>query len=315
MEKVTAVHPAKELGLLKSVLVGSDFSEASWKPLRHAISIARHFHAKLYMAHIVSSVGLTIAGPEALNLATDAARRDVEKMERDLVESGALAGLSHELIVRQGDVWEELQAIIHEKQADAIVIGTHGRQGIDKLVLGSTAEQIFREADNLVVTVGPHSRLDGPLESGGRVQSILFPTDFGGASLHALPHAISFANHFGARLVLLHVAPVMPIPEGFSWSTAPDGVEQMREEARGKVLKKLREFASEGAPLTVAPEFMVEFGKHGEQILRVANHLKTDLIIMGLDHSKHGRAVSHLPQTTAYKVATEAHCSVLTVRN
>lgn len=309
------VLPAKDFGL-KSVLVGSDFSEAALKPLRHAISVARHFHAKLYVAHVVSSVGLTIAGPEALELATDAASRDVEKVERKLTESGALDGVPHEFIVREGgDVWEQLNAIIREKHIEIIVIGTHGRQGIDKLVLGSTAEQIFREADNLVLTVGPHSRLDGPLESADGVRSILFPTDFGEASLHALPQAISFANHFGAKLVLLHVAPVMPIPEGFHWSTAPNTPGQMREDARQKIVKKLREFIVEGGALSVPPEFVVEFGKHGEQILRVAHQLKTDLIVMGLDHSKHGRAASHLPQTTAYKVATEAHCSVLTVRS
>lgn len=314
MANAAAVHPMKELGL-KSVLVGGDFSEASRKPLRHAVSIARHFHAKLYVAHVVSSVGLTIAGPEAVNMVTDAASRDAAEFERKLVESGTLAGVSHEFLVRQGDIWEELQGIIRERQVDLIVIGTHGRQGIDKLVLGSTAERIFREADNLVMTVGPHSRLDSPLEGAGGVRSLLFPTDFGEASLHALGQAISFANHFGARLVLLHVAPVMPIPESFSWSSAPENIEQMREDARQKVLKKLREFVAEGAPLCVPPEFMVEFGKHGEQILRVAHQLKTDLIIMGLDHSRHGRAASHLPQTTAYKVATEARCSVLTVRN
>src|SRR5215470_3457435 len=193
------VLAAKDLGL-KSVLVGNDFSEASRKPLRHAVSIARHFRAKLYLAHVVSSVGLTIAGPEALELATDAAGRDVGKLERDLVESGALADVSHEFIVRQGEVWEELQAIIREKQVEMVVIGTHGRQGIDKMVLGSTAEQIFREADNLVLTVGPHSRLDAPLEPTGAVQSLLFPTVCGEACFascgtgHADSRRLSLVN-------------------------------------------------------------------------------------------------------------------------
>jgi nucleotide-binding universal stress UspA family protein len=223
--------------------------------------------------------------------------------------------VSHEFIVREGNVWEELRAVIREKQVDLVVVGTHGRQGIEKLVLGSVAEQIFREADGLVLTVGPHSRLDAPLEGTDGVGSILFPTDFGEASPHALPHAISFCNHFGARLVLLHVAPVMPIPETFSWSRTPDDITQMREDAHQKALKRLHEFVSESAPLSAAPEFLVEFGKHGESILRVARSLKTDLIIMGLNHSKHAGALSHVPQTTAYKVVTEAHCSVLTVRN
>ena len=89
----------------------------------------------------------------------------------------------------------------------------------------------------------------------------------------------------------------------------------MREDARQKALKRMHEFVSGSAPLSAAPEFLVEFGKHGESILRVARSVKADLIILELDHSKHGVAMSHLPQTTAYRIATEANCSVLTVRN
>jgi len=306
--------PSVDIGL-KSVLVASDFTEASSKPLRHAISIARHFHARFYLAHVVSSVGFTIAGADAIESASDAARRDLAELERKLVEKGDLANLSHEFLVRQGDVWEELRAVIREKQAELVVIGTHARHGIERLVLGSVAEQIFREADGLVLTVGPHSQPDAPLESTDGVRSFLFPTDFSEASFRTLSQAISFSNHFRARLVLLHVAPVMPIPESFSWSTAPNDINDLREQARQKALKKLDEFVSEGAPLSVKPELMVEFGKHGEQILRVARSLRADLIVLGLDHTKHGRAVAHLPTTTTYKVVSEAYCAVLTVRN
>src|SRR5215475_6019874 len=115
---------AREEFRLKSILVGSNFSEESQKPLRHAITLARHFGAKLTVAHVVSSVGLTITGPEAIGLAVDAAVRDVAAAERRLVESGALAGVSHEFIVRQGDIWEELQRVIREKKIESIVIGT-----------------------------------------------------------------------------------------------------------------------------------------------------------------------------------------------
>ena len=300
---------------LKSVLVATDFTQASSKPLRHGISIARHYRARFYLAHIVSSVGFTIAGADALELASAGARKDVAELEGKLAERGDLAGLSHEFIVRQGDIWDELGAIIREKQVDLVVIGTHGRHGVSKVILGSVAEQIFREADGLVLTVGPHSQPDAPLESTEATRSFLFPTDFTETSFRALPHAISFANHFGARLVLLHVAPIMPIPESFSWSTAPDDITGMREEARQNALKTLGELVSMSAPLAVKPELMVEFGKHGEQILRVARLLKADLIVLGLDHSKHGRLAAHLPATTTYEVVSNAHCSVLTVRH
>ena len=84
-----------------------------------------------------------------------------------------------------------------------MVIGTHGRGSLGKLLLGSTAEQIFRHADCFVDTVGPGSYKDSLVEKTEAVRPFLFATDFGAASSHALPYAISFANHFGAKLVVL----------------------------------------------------------------------------------------------------------------
>ena len=292
----------------RSVLVAIDFSEASLKAQRHAISIARHFHATFYMAHVVSSVGLNMAGADALEMATKVTHREMAELERNLVKNGELAGLSHDFIVRQGDIWEELETIIRAHRVEIIVIGTQGRHGIEKVVLGSVAEKIFREADQLVLTVVPHSKPEAPLESTDEIRSFLFPTDFSDASLKALPHAISFCNHFGARLVLLHVAPP-------SRSTTPGSILGEQENARHELLARLQGFLPSNASLSAAPEFMVEFGNHGEQIVNTALSLKSDLIILGLDHSKHGRAVSHLPRTTTYGVVCQAPCSVLTVRN
>jgi len=81
--------------------------------------------------------------------------------------------------------------IVHPRDSD-LVIGTHGRHNLEKLFLGSVAERIFREAVQLVLTVGPHSKPDAPIEGTGRTQSFLFPTDFSDASLKALPHAFHF---------------------------------------------------------------------------------------------------------------------------
>jgi len=293
---------------LKSVLVATDFSEASRKAQRHAISIARHFHAKFYMAHIISSVGLNMAGADALELASIVTRREMAELEESLVGKGALAGFSHGFILRQGDVWEELEVIIRTHQIQLIVIGTHGRHNLEKLFLGSVAERIFREAVQLVLTVGPHSKPDAPIEGTAERRSFLFPTDFSDASLKALPHAISFSNHFGARLVFLHVAP-------FSGATTLGGILKEQEDARLKLLTRLRDFLPSGASLSLTPEFIIEFGDHGEQILNTAHSLKADLIILGLDHTRHGRGVSHLPTTTTYAVVCKAPCSVLTVRS
>jgi nucleotide-binding universal stress UspA family protein len=306
-DKMTTLNMSNDMSF-RSILMATDFSEASLKAQRHAISIARHFHAKFYMAHIISSVGLNMAGADALELAASVTRREMAELERHLIQNGGLADLSHEFIVRQGDIWEELEDIIREHHVEIIVIGTQGRHGIEKFVLGSVAEKIFREADQLVLTVGPHSKPDAPLEGSDGTRPFLFPTNFSEASKKALPHAISFCNHFGAKLVLLHVAPA-------SRATTPGSILGEQEIARCELLARLQVFLPSDVPLSVTPEFMVEFGDHGEQILNAAQSLKSDLIIMGLDHSRHGRAVSHLPRTTTYQVVCQAPCSVLTARN
>jgi nucleotide-binding universal stress UspA family protein len=310
---MSLVAPAAKVGV-KSVLIATDFSEASEKPLRHALAIARHYGSKFYLAHVVSSLGFRLAGPEAENAATESTWRDARELEGNLVQSGALAGLSHQIIICQGNVWEQLLRVVQHEQVDLMVIGTHGRRGAGKLLLGSVAEQIFRHADCLVLTVGPGSDPESPVEGARPMRPFLFATDFGKSSLHALPHAISFANHFGTKLVLLHVLPTAPVPESPYRCTVDDFL-KMKEVARLAGLRRLGELTSQNAALTSKPEFMIEFGLPSDRILRAAETLEADLIIMGLHRSTHIATASHMPSATAYEVVCGAGCPVLTVRS
>jgi nucleotide-binding universal stress UspA family protein len=299
---------------LKSVLIAFDFSEASRKPLNHALAIARHYGAKFYLAHVVSGIGYAIAGQEALSLAAERTRRTAQLLEQELVDSGALAGLRYEFIILEGDVWEQLDLLIREKQVDMVVVGTHGRGALGKLLLGSVAEQVFRHADCLVATVGPGSYEDSLVEKPKPIRPFLFPTDFGPSSLHALPYAVSLSNHFGARLIVLHVLPVAPIPDGFHWSTTGD-LTQMRDEARMASQRQFDALNLQHTRMAIQPEFMVKYGTPGEQILLASHALKADLIILGLQHPGHMEGASHMPWDLAYKVVCDAHCPVLTIRN
>ncbi len=300
---------------VRSVLIATDFSQASEKPLRHALAIAHHYGAKFYVAHVISSLGFMMAGPEAITAAEEAVSRDAARLEDDLIRSGALGGLQYHFVVSQGLVWAELEATIREENIDLVVIGTHARHGMGKLLLGSVAEKIFRHADCMVLTVGPGSYEDSRVDIPRGNRTFLFATDFGEASLHALPAAISSANEFGARLVLLNVVPAIGPPERDAWCTATDVV-QMREAARRTALSRLAALTRNGA-LDVEPEFIVEAGTAtpvSEQILDTAERVKAEVIIMGLHHSKYVETVSHMPWATAYDVVCGAACPVLTVR-
>jgi nucleotide-binding universal stress UspA family protein len=293
---------------VKSVLIATDFSEASDKALRHGLAIARHYGAKLYLVHVVSSLGFTLVGPDAINLATEIVSRDACELENRLVQSGVLNGMRHEVIIRQRKVWDELAKIIDQERIELVVIGTHARRGLGKLLLGSVAEHIFRHASCLVLTVGPGSLQEPPVGSAREIGPFLFATDFSKASLHALPYAISSANHFGTKLVLLHVVSNIPMPEGVARPSAGDVVE-MREKIRLNSFHRLEELVCQKLKLTAAPEFVVEFGLPADKILHTAQNFKSDAIILGLHRS------TRIPWATAYQVVCGACCSVLTVRD
>jgi nucleotide-binding universal stress UspA family protein len=298
---------------VKSVLLAFDFSEASSKPLRHALAIARHFGAKFHLVHVVSSIGYTIAGSQALHLAIDASRRDLHQLQQQLLTSGALTGLASEFILKDGNVSEQLEEVIKEKHIDVVVVGTHGRGGLGKLLLGSVAEEIFRNAGCFVVTVGPCSYEDALVNKAEPVRPFLFPTDFSAASLTALPYAVSFANQFRARLVLMHVQPAAPIPQGFHWSRTGD-LQEMREAVRRTTRQRLEELIEQNGTTAVRPESMVRFGIVSEQILQASHELNADLVVLGLQEPTH-RESSHAPWAAAYKVVCGARCPVLTIRN
>lgn len=101
--------------------------------------------------------------------------------------------------------------------------------------------------------------MDSLIEKPKPVHPFLFPTNFTPAFLHALPYAISLSNHFGAKLVVLHVLPPAPIPEGFHWSTTGD-LTQMRDEARLASQQKFDALNLQNTQLAIQPEFMVKYG-------------------------------------------------------
>jgi nucleotide-binding universal stress UspA family protein len=304
--------PALDLRL-KSVLLATDLSPASVKPLHHALAIARHYGARLYIAHVVSAAPYLMAGPEALELGCQGACRDVQQLQSDLRRDGSLDGLDHEFIVQRGCVWDELQTIILQKQIGLVVVGTHGRRGLEKLILGSVAEEIFRGVDCPVLTVGPHCYREAGVEFPAETRSYLFATDFSEASLGALPHAISFASRMKATLILLHVVTAGSIPQLAGWDSASEII-LMRENARMTCMRRLEQLVPCDDEMPIETEFVVQFGIPSEKILQVALDKKVDLIILGLRRSSLAGTISHRPWATAYEVVSGAGCPVLTVR-
>jgi nucleotide-binding universal stress UspA family protein len=292
----------------RSVLIATDFSQPSEKALCHSLALARFYGSRFCLAHVVSSLGLTIAGPGAIAACEEAVQREAAQLEASLVRTGALTGIQYKFIVRQGELWPELREIIREESTDLLVVGTHGRQGAGKLFFGSVAEQIFRQAGCPVLIFGPHSQQLPWVGSPSRTRTFLFATDFGPTSLHGLPQAIAAANQFGAKLAFLSIIPAAP-------SSIEEALTDWQEDARMRTLQRLTELADDTG-LDTRPQLYVEFKSArpvSEQILETAGKLRADLIIMGLHDSAHTGIISHLDLATTYDVVCQAGSPVLTV--
>ena len=292
----------------RSILIATDFSEASEKALRYSLALARFYESKFCLAHVVSSLGLTMAGPGAIAACEEAVARQAAELEDSLIQTGALTGIQHKFILRHGELWPELQEIIRQESADLLVVGTHGRHGMTKLFFGSIAEQIFRQADCPVLTFGPHTDGRPWFGTPSTHRTFLFATDFGPASLHGLPQAIAAANQFGAKLAFLSIIPAAPSSTG---EALTDG----QGDARMRTLQRLAELA-DNAGLDTRPELHAEFRSAepaSEKILETADKLRADLIIMGLHDSAHTGIISHLDLATTYDVVCQAGSPVLTV--
>jgi nucleotide-binding universal stress UspA family protein len=210
-------------------------------------------------------------------------------------------GVEHEVLVEEGEVWPALASVIREKGIDLVVIGTRGRTGIKKFLLGSEAEKILRQAPCPVLTVGP--QLSRHLPRGGDISEILYATDLSAESMVAAPYAISLAQEYQAHLTLLHVI----TPQHVGDLVAPHELMASSERLLHNMVPAEAEFWCE-------PDYVVEQGDPAAKILEIADHKRTDLIVLGVRRPSVLGVAAHLPGATVHKVVTQATCPVLTVR-
>jgi nucleotide-binding universal stress UspA family protein len=252
--------------------------------------------------HVLTPVPLAYAAPESAAAAIEGLEEGAQTgMQR---VDAQLAEVAHEtMLVRDESVWRAVEQVLSECEIDLLILGTHGRTGAIKLLLGSVAEELFRRASVPVLSIGPSVRKG--VHGGGQFRRVLFATDFTAEAQAAAPYAISMAQENQARLVLLHV---MRDPDTRSnRRTSQDSV--------ANVMHQLCEMVPVEAELWCRPEATVRFGNPAERILEAAEELEADLIVLGVrDAAGHMGAATHLERTTAHKAVAHAPCPVLTVR-
>jgi len=287
----------------KNILFATDFSLAADAAAPFAIQMARSYGAKVCGVHVNPFENYALAAPEARSAMAQAAEKEIKEHNQHLEEQ--LKSVEHEVVIGEGNIWEVISNLIKEKEIDLIVLGTRGRTGLAKALLGSVAEQILRQAPCPVLTVGPHVTarpfVNGQPEEAAKLREILCATDLAADRPPAALYAISLAQENQAHLALLHVIE----------NRKTGGLVHPAELADSE-LHKLRELVPPEAELWCEPGCMVERGIPAERILHVARQLRADLIVLGVRPAT--VLATHLNIGTVHTVVSQARCPVLTVR-
>ena len=289
------------------ILCPVDFSEFSRHALDCAIGIARWYGAEVTALHVVPPI--TAAAPptgEGLYPPLVFSEEDLQQFRHEL---DAFAGLpavpALDTRVSQGNATSEIVRLAKELPADLLVMGTHGRSGFERLMLGSVTEKVLRKSPCPVLTVPPRAPAVVPVN--GLFSRVICAVDFSPASLRALALAQSLAGEAAAGLCVLHVlepvsvfAPV-PAAEAKAGATA----ERCRE-ARHRI----DELIGDDARAFTDVADVIVAGKAYQEILRVALEQRADLIVIGAHGGPRG-----LPAfgSTTNHVVRQATCPVLTV--
>jgi len=281
---------------INNILFLTDFSPASTVALRHARSVARRFDSKVYVIHVVEPP--LAAPPSASFYEAVSMREDAQKKLNSLLSKDKLNDVVHEVILAEGSVWPTVQQIIAEKKIDLVLVGTHGRKGFRKMMLGSVAEEIYRKANCPVLTVGPENPANPENEM--RPRCILLATALGDEAYRASDYAVAMAWWQAAELIVLHVIEDNRVSD---FGRA--------EQQRLASLARMDGLIPPELPLASKPTMVVARGSAADEILRAARTYRADLIVIGLHGGK--RMAGHLPSTVAYRVVCQAPCPVLTV--
>ena len=268
--------------MFETIVFATDLSFTADDVVPYVIETARVYRSKVYAMHVRTS--------EWGGMQQEAVKRLKDR----------LGSIPHEVVIKDGDVRITLLNFVQQENIDLIVVGTHGRAGLGRVLLGSVAEAIFREAPCPVLTVGPRILQNETWTP--KITEILYATDLTPISAAAARYAVSMAQENQGRLTILHV---QPKPEANGLAKSQDHVTS--------TLRRLQELIPTASELWCEPYCMVEEGDAAERILEVAAKYEADTIVLGIRPHSVGLA-THLIRPTAHRIVVRAACPVLTVR-
>src|ERR1017187_3311105 len=285
---------------LKDILYATDFSPSAIAALPYVRGIAKRYGSTVHVLHVRSSISITFVTPGMVPDVMEMEER-VEKEQTEEIHK-LFKGIPHDVVFENRSLLVVLEELFAANSMDLVVIGTRGRTGLAKVLLGSVAAEILRRAPCPVLTVGPHCT--GSAKDHLKMQEIIYATDFSPEAAAAAPYAISLAQENQAELVLLNV---------IKRTDAADFVHP--EQYINSTYRLLQNLIPPKAELWCTPRCIVTDGVPADAILKIAGERNPDLIVLGVKDVDRIMAVAtHLARATAQQIIANACCPVLTVR-
>ncbi len=294
------------------VLCPTDLSEAALPPLTYAAALARWYEARLTVLHVLPPPAPLPASMAGFNVAFDVMPPPPRDVLREALQAAAArAGAETPHLALEIVDGDPATAIVDQavaQRADIVVLGTHGRSGFERFMIGSIAEKVLRKAPCPVLTVPPH--MPAASASDVHVRHVLCAVDFSEASLQAFGFALALARQARASLTAVHAIEwlVEDEPPTHVRFNVPEYRAHRIDEARQRLQALIDSEVKGAVPATA----LVPVGRAHREILEAADDAGADLIVMGMQGR--GGLGAALFGSTTQQVVRGATCPVLTTR-
>jgi nucleotide-binding universal stress UspA family protein len=273
--------------VVRNIAIATDFSPWSNRAMQHALVVAHRFGAILHFVHTVRRSEFAFV-PDLMAPLDEVAERDCENLMAILHAAHSLDGIEHRCWNLCGECSAMFGDFVRDQKIDLMVVGTRGRSGILKFLLGSIAEEISHCVPCPVLEVGPGSR-DATVQL--EVKKVLFATDLSAESAAAIPYVLTAAKTWGSEIDVLQL--------GVSLSSK-------RQHLTEEFIHKMQ--VSAGIQQHFSLRYHIESGAPSATVLKFARQNKDDLIVLGHEH--HGSPISE-----AYEIVRQSTCPVLRIRS
>jgi nucleotide-binding universal stress UspA family protein len=282
---------------IKKILCPVDFLPPSQRALQYASALATGHHATIKLLHVVSPiVSEEHRYPAFLTSSNEAMKRKSERQLAKITADARAKGVVVTSEIAIGDVDLEIERSICNDMPDLVTMGTRGRRGLERWLMGSTTEKLLRRTPVPLLTIRDSRRRGNPW----RLKRILVTTDFSAGTADALDYAFALAEDNDAHITLLHV---VQLPASFL--VEDEGFSLKRKS------KELLELIPAKARTSPRVDIRVAKGTPYQVILKTLKKESIDLLVMNI----HGIGMLEraLLGSTAERVVRAASCPVMMI--